>query len=200
MSDETQKPENMSDRDLQEIADSVPAPDEYPEGQDEELAASLPEDATVAEVAAVEALEKTEEMTDSPIARAWDAGINAIERSIEETGAISDHAYEEALGVHDAHGDTTVFMGREYPLPIYTSVFLALGALTVIEVLLAEIISSDIKIPFLMGIAVAKALLVVLFYMHLNKDSRIFALVLGLPLGLGLLATLYLLGVPPTGY
>ncbi|NJL57394.1 cytochrome C oxidase subunit IV family protein [bacterium] len=98
------------------------------------------------------------------------------------------------------HGDTTILFGRELPVPIYTAVFGALALLTVLEVLIAEIITSDVKIPFLLGIAIAKALLVVLFYMHLREDSRLFALALVLPLAIATLSGLFLLAVPTGGY
>lgn len=197
MADE--KPTKNEDE-LQEIAESVPGPDEYPEGQAEELEERIEDgQETPLDEATVAALETTEKLSDSAPAQAWDAGVKAIERSIEATSGPSAEAMEQAQGEHH-HDDVTVFMGREFPYSIYTSVFFALGILTLIEVVLAEIISSDVKIPLLLGIAIAKALLVVIFYMHLNKDSRVFALTLALPVGLALLATLYLLGVPSTGY
>ena len=102
--------------------------------------------------------------------------------------------------VHVAHGDTTVFMGKTYNIPIYSSVYLALGAFTILEVAIAEIISGDVKIPLLLGFAIAKSLLVVMFYMHLKQDSRIFAVALAVPLGIALLSMLFLLAVPSTGY
>lgn len=107
-----------------------------------------------------------------------------------------DHA------AHDAHAmmlsDTTTLFGRELPYPIYTLVFFALGVLTLTEVILAELLMDVevVKVPVLLGIATAKALLVVIFYMHLNTDSRVFALTLFIPVGIALLSTLFLLSVP----
>ncbi|MFW5696638.1 MAG: cytochrome C oxidase subunit IV family protein [Phototrophicaceae bacterium] len=100
------------------------------------------------------------------------------------------------------HGDTTVIFGKEYPLPLYTSVFLALGALTLTEVLIAELLAgvTQIKIPLLLAIASAKAFLVVYFYMHLDRDSRAFAVALVVPFLMALLATVYLLSVPAGAY
>ncbi len=94
------------------------------------------------------------------------------------------------------HDDTTVIFGREYPIPVYTSVFLVLGVLTALEVAMFELISSNAKIPFLLAIAVAKSLLVILFYMHLKNDSRIFAFTLALPVAIALLSALFLFTVP----
>lgn len=104
---------------------------------------------------------------------------------------------------HHAHAETlaptTTIMGITLPIPLYTTVFIILGILTVIEVLLAELIDSDLKIPLLLGIAAAKAALVVMFYMHLKTDSRAFALAFLIPLGLAILCTLFLISVPSTG-
>ena len=95
-------------------------------------------------------------------------------------------------------GDTTVLLGKEFPVPLYTSVFIALGVLTVIEVLISNF-DNDLKIVPLLVIAAAKALLVVVFYMHLKTDSRVFALILAVPLGIAIIATLFLLAVPSSG-
>ncbi|PJF30543.1 MAG: hypothetical protein CUN52_03940 [Phototrophicales bacterium] len=104
---------------------------------------------------------------------------------------------------HHAHAETlaptTTIMGITLPMPLYTTVFMILGILTVTEVLLAELIEGDIKIPLLLGIAVAKGALVVMFYMHLKTDSRAFALAFLVPLGLAILCTLFLIAVPSTG-
>lgn len=108
--------------------------------------------------------------------------------------ADADHAHH--------HGDTTVIFGKEYPLPLYTSIFFVLGALTLTEVIIAELLAgiAQIKIPLLLAIASAKAFLVVYFYMHLDRDNRAFAVALAVPFGMALLATLYLLAVPAGNY
>jgi caa(3)-type oxidase subunit IV len=206
MADEEKKPEDitgdkspqeLTDAEVEEIAHSVPDPTEYPPGQEKELEERLPEDETVFEEAVVEAIEVSEELADSAPVEAFDTGVTAIQEGIEAIGGPPETPREAHAELH--HGDVTVFMGKEYAIPIYTSVFIALGVLTVIEVLIAEIIRSDIKIPLLLGIALAKAFLVVLFYMHLKTDSRVFALTLAVPLGVGILSVLFLLAVPATG-
>ena len=55
-------------------------------------------------------------------------------------------------------------------------------------------------IPLLLGIATFKAGLVVAYYMHLRVDPRLFMYILIVPLVMVLLATLYLLSVPPGNY
>lgn len=111
--------------------------------------------------------------------------------------------HQEETHHHDAHAETlaptTKLLGMTLPMPLYTTVFSILAVLTMIEVLLAEIIESDIKIPLLLGIAVAKGALVVMFYMHLKTDSRAFVLAFLVPLGLAILSSLFLIAVPSTG-
>jgi caa(3)-type oxidase subunit IV len=86
---------------------------------------------------------------------------------------------------------------------IYTVVFGGLAILTALEVLIAELTKfweiRTVPIIALMGIAIAKAALVVMYYMHLRTDSRLFALALLLPLGIVTLCLIYLMGVPTGG-
>jgi cytochrome c oxidase subunit 4 len=106
---------------------------------------------------------------------------------------------EESPAAHGDHvpSDTVELFGRTITVMggIYTVVFGALAVLTLIEVLLGSL-AGDWRIPILVAIAVCKAALVVLFYMHLRSDSRIFAIVLAIPLGIALVSMIFLLGVP----
>lgn len=100
---------------------------------------------------------------------------------------------------HEDHGDVTVIMGREIPLPLYTVVFLGLGILTVIEVLIGGI-EGVLRIPLLLGFAAVKAYLVVYYYMHLKTDSRVFAIVLAVPVFVAIVSMLFALATPPGNY
>lgn len=101
----------------------------------------------------------------------------------------------------DAHHDKTVLFGRTYNMPVYTVVFIALGILTVLEVVVAELIAApELRIPLLLVMAIIKAGLVMYFYMHLREDSRLFALSILIPIGIAMLALLFLMAVPATGY
>lgn len=100
---------------------------------------------------------------------------------------------------HAEHAETTVVFGRELPFPLFTVVFLALGILTIVEVLLGSM-EGGLRIPLLLGLAGVKAYLVVYFYMHLKSDSRIFALVLLVPLFVALVSMLFVLITPHSGY
>lgn len=97
--------------------------------------------------------------------------------------------------------DYTVILGMKLPIPVYTTVFIVLGVMTLFEVLVAEtdLFAESVNIVLLLGIASVKALLVMWFYMHLRTDSRFFAVALGLPLFMSIVAIVYLLGVP-VGY
>ncbi len=122
---------------------------------------------------------------------------------------MSDHTTSDHT-THDSHSDTVhlpVIGSITVSGGIYTVVFGILGVLTLLEVLIAETIgkmegdtAEALKIVLLLGIAVAKSALVILYYMHLKDDSRIFLATLLLPLLITLLSIFYLLAVPPTGY
>lgn len=94
------------------------------------------------------------------------------------------------------HAESSQLFGRKFPFPIYTVVFFLLAILTIVEVVLSEVLSGveTLKIAVLLGIAAAKATLVVIFYMHLNHDSRFFAVAFIVPVGISLLSLLFLLG------
>lgn len=98
------------------------------------------------------------------------------------------------------HNDNFRFLGREYPFPVYTGVFILLAVATIIEVLLFELPRGFLTIPVMIALALVKAGLVVWFYMHLNKDSRIFMVTLIIPTVMVILATLFLMAMPPGGY
>ncbi len=104
------------------------------------------------------------------------------------------------LDAHDDVKDETVLFGITIPFPIYTVVFGALAVLTVIEVLIGTAEHGSLTIPVLFGIAVAKAVMVVLFYMHLRTDNRIFSIVLLIPLIMAIISIIFLLIVPPVAY
>lgn len=70
----------------------------------------------------------------------------------------------------------------------YVIVFGWLAVLTVLEVLTAAVgLDESIRVPVLIVIAIIKALLVVLFYMHLRYDSKWYWVTLIVPLGFILL-------------
>ena len=64
--------------------------------------------------------------------------------------------------------------------PNYLLVFFALAILTGLEVVIATMASIP-KAPFLLTMSFIKAMLVILFFMHLRSDSRWFTLIFFLP-------------------
>ena len=86
---------------------------------------------------------------------------------------------------------------REHRQPNYLAVFVALALLTVAEILVAY--TPLPQLPVLMPLAVLKAALVVLFYMHLRYDRPILGALfaMGLLMGLILIVSLMLMFGPP---
>lgn len=107
-------------------------------------------------------------------------------------GAATAHA--------EPHGET--LFGRPMPIAAYTVIYIILAVTSVIEVFFAETIPFDswVRIPVLGGLSTLKAVLVMAYYMHLKDDSKIFAVAIIMPIFVGIVATLFLISVPATGY
>jgi cytochrome c oxidase subunit IV len=78
----------------------------------------------------------------------------------------------------------------------YLGVFVALAVLTVFEIAVTYLPVP--RIPVLVPLALIKAGLVALFYMHLKYDRRVFGLIFGagLLMGIGLILSLIALFAP----
>jgi cytochrome c oxidase subunit 4 len=59
--------------------------------------------------------------------------------------------------------------------PNYLFIFIALAVFTLIETLVSYIQQTAIKVPTLIVLSVVKALLVLLYFMHLKFDSKVFS-------------------------
>lgn len=139
--------------------------------------------------AASAALAATEE--EAPVAEATSEAPAAHEPMAEHHAADGGHDYSDTV-VLPYFGEVTA------PGGIYTVVFGALAFLTIIEVLAAEIFPSGVlKTLFLVIASLGKAVLVVMFYMHLVSDNRIFRVVLLVPLAIVIVSVLYLVAAPP---
>ncbi len=174
------------DKTVRELRD-VPV-ESIPDEELPELAKEIKEDEP-AEARA--ARRKIEETLNQPIEAIEDT-VNALD--------VEDHSESFDEELPHLVGSTTVFMGRTFPMPLYTFVFLVLGGITLIEVALSQIPHGILTAPLLLALSASKAILVVMFYMHLREDSRIFAFALIVPLVLALVVLLFLLTVPITGY
>ena len=70
----------------------------------------------------------------------------------------------------------------------YLGIFILLAGFTLVETVISYVQSEAIKIPVLVVLSLAKAILVLLYFMHLKFDSRIFTylfiagIVLSIPL------------------
>lgn len=165
------------------------------EKQPVEDAKEFAEDAPVE--AAEQIREAAEAAEDSPVVQAFESAKQGIAEAVENVAPPPPAHKEEAQA--ELVGSTTTIRGRVIPLPIYTVVFIGLGILTLIEVGISLLPHGFLTIPLLLGIATAKAGLVVWFYMHLNHDSRIFAITLLIPFVMVILTTLFLM-IVPVGY
>lgn len=176
----------MQAKTIREIrAETVP-PRDMPEGVRELREGETADD--------VDARRDVEATLDKPIEAIEDA-VNAMDRATTPT-----HPAEVQPHIIP---DTTNVLGRwTINMPIYDVVFISLAIFTAIEVVLAELFPEMWWLPvlLLMSIAVVKAVHVVLYYMHLIWDNRIFWITLMVPFFIALLGLVYLLAVPVTGY
>jgi cytochrome c oxidase subunit 4 len=85
---------------------------------------------------------------------------------------MAEHAERAPHPGHDAHQAHVV------PVPVYVGIFLALLVLTALTVAAARIDLGPFNTPLALGIAVAKAALVILFFMHVKYGPRLNALVI----------------------
>jgi len=105
---------------------------------------------------------------------------------------------------HDHHSDTVkIPLLGEVTVAggIYTVIFGVLAVLTAIEVIIAESLINNPDMDFFritsnITIAILKVALVVWFYMHLNRDSRVFLAILLFPTFIVLLSVLFLASLP----
>ena len=98
-----------------------------------------------------------------------------------------------------AHSDEIQLLGgRSLRMPggVYTFVFIVLAALTLIEIFLSSLPEGPPRVIILFAIAIGKAALVVIYYMHLKDDRRIYAWVLLVPLIFALVGGFFLLLSP----
>ena len=59
--------------------------------------------------------------------------------------------------------------------PNYLMVFIVLAVFTLIETLVSYVQQAAIKFPALIALSVVKAVLVLLYFMHLKSDSKVFS-------------------------
>lgn len=112
---------------------------------------------------------------------------------------------EKGHTISQPHTDPGDFVAEEARIkkanPNYVGVFIFLGVLTAIEVAITTFFPNTLgRVPVLLFLTVAKALLVILYYMHLKFDSRLYAVFFGsgvLALALPFVLSMILLMAPP---
>lgn len=57
----------------------------------------------------------------------------------------------------------------------YFSIFLLLAVFTLVETGVSYVTQPALKVPVLVALALAKAVLILLYFMHLKFDSRLFS-------------------------
>ncbi|MBI1255950.1 MAG: hypothetical protein GC204_00625 [Chloroflexi bacterium] len=150
-----------------------------------------------------EAVKENEPAAEREVRREGEAALNKPIEAIEDTVNAADMA-DQAIAV--AHPlphtvpDTTTMFGMTFPYPIYTVVYIVLAAITLIELAVSSLPRGVLGTLILIALSISKAVMVVLFYMHLREDSRIFAFALILPIFIALVSSLFLLTVPIKGY
>jgi caa(3)-type oxidase subunit IV len=118
---------------------------------------------------------------------------------------MTEHHEKHSEPTHDSHAPSDTFTlpgGRTMTLPggIYTFVFVVLAALTVFELIIAELPDGAFTLPILLLASLLKAVLVVTYYMHLNKDHPFYRFTLLIPVAVMLVSAIWLLAVPPVAY
>ena len=200
MTEENKQPEEEQEHvetvhvDASPRDEGAPVTPEYkPEGEAEQLTPQSPLEEGVQ--AGLEAAARASE--ESPVAEAFDDAVKSImhgaEKLAEGGETITEHHYSDTFRV-PVIGEMTL------PGGIYTFIFGVLAVLTVIEVLISFVDVVALRVVVLLVIAFSKALLVIAFYMHLNRDNWLFRFVLAVPFFVTLVSVMFLLGLPPQGY
>lgn len=116
-----------------------------------------------------------------------------VARVSEEVVKAEDHAHDDHDHDHDhdakghahaaAHAPVAVH-GHKPNIKEYLVIFAVLTVLTILEVALAQIpgISKKLLAIALVGLALTKAGIVGLYYMHLKSETRVLKLTVALPL------------------
>ncbi len=158
------EPESIKETEQESIRELRDVPvEEVPSEQLSDVAQAVkegePEDVREARRAAEETLNKP---------------IEAIEDTVNAVD-VADHSLTAGQELPHRVGDSTLVLGYTIPLPLYTVIYITLAAITILEVLISSLPHSILTTIPLIGFSATKAILVVLFYMHLREDSRLFA-------------------------
>ncbi|MEO7591026.1 MAG: cytochrome C oxidase subunit IV family protein [Byssovorax sp.] len=147
----------------------------------------------------------------APATEKSSAKAEPVARVSEEIATANDHAHDDhdhahagaghAAVAHAGHAHAAVAHapgaahGHKPNIKEYMVIFAVLTALTVLEVVIAQIpgISKKLLAVALVGLAVTKAGIVGLYYMHLKSETRVLKLTVALPLAAPTLYALVLM-------
>ena len=124
----------------------------------------------------------------APATEKSSAKAEPVARVSEEIAKASDHAHDDHAHAGHAHAAAAhapgAAHGHKPNIKEYMVIFAVLTALTVLEVVIAQIpgISRKLLAVALVGLAVTKAGIVGLYYMHLKSETRVLKLTVALPL------------------
>ena len=126
----------------------------------------------------------------APATEKSSAKAEAVARVSEEVAEAHDHAHADHDHAHAGHAHAAAAHapgaahGHKPNIKEYMIIFAVLTALTVLEVVIAQIpgISKKLLAVALVGLAVTKAGIVGLYYMHLKSETRVLKLTVALPL------------------
>ena len=129
----------------------------------------------------------------APATEKSSAKAEPVARVSEEIAKASDHAHDDHAHDDHAHAGHAHAAAAHAPgaahghkpnITEYMVIFAVLTALTVLEVVIAQIpgISRKLLAVALVGLAVTKAGIVGLYYMHLKSETRVLKLTVALPL------------------
>lgn len=169
------------------------------ENTDADTEANIDEDApTPSDVAAASQVVAEQAAPDDSETPVLDSPLPVAETPRAQTDL--SHALHE--GSHYSDTVTLPIIGRTVTVQggVYTVVFAVLAIVTLLEVLIAEIFAPGaLRIGALLALSVAKALLVIYFYMHLQSDNPLYRIILALPLVIVLVSLLFLVVAPFAG-
>jgi cytochrome c oxidase subunit 4 len=93
-----------------------------------------------------------------------------------------DH-HDHDHGGHAAHGPSPALAAHPSHVKEYLVIFVILAVLTLLEVVLAQMgISKHLLAVALVGLALTKAAIVALYYMHLKSETKVLKLTVAIPL------------------
>ena len=126
----------------------------------------------------------------APATEKSSAKAEPVARVSEEVVKASDHAHDDHDHAHAGHAHAAAVHapgaahGHKPNIKEYMIIFAVLTALTVLEVVIAQVpgISKKLLAVALVGLAVTKAGIVGLYYMHLKSETRVLKLTVALPL------------------